>query len=72
MKRIAGAIVVAAAAAALALPGAASAADTTAWQPDLECEKRLVAAIPGFVVYVTNYTLQHGEPPFLGGPFYPC
>lgn len=72
MKRIAGAIVVAAAAAALALPGAASAADTTTGPPDLECEKQLIAAIPGFAVYVVNYTLEHGEPPFLGGPFYPC
>ena len=72
MKRIAGAIVVAAAAAALAAPGAASAADTTTGPPDLECEKELVAAIPGFAVHVVTYTVEHGEPPFLGGPFYPC
>jgi NADH:ubiquinone oxidoreductase subunit H len=72
MKRIATAIVVsAAAAAALAAPGSASAADTTTYQ-DLECEKQLVQAIPGFVVRTAAYTVEHGEPPFIGGPFYTC
>ena len=73
MKRTATAIVLSAAAAgALATPGSASAADTTTYKPDLECETAFVQAVPGFVVRTAAYTVEHGEPPFIGGPFYPC
>ena len=73
MKRIATAIAVSAAAAAsLAAPGAASAGTTTAAQTNLDCEKAFVEAVPGFVVRTATYTVENGEPPFIGGPFYPC
>ena len=68
MKRIATTLAVTAAAvAALAAPSGASAAET-----NLDCEKAFVGAIPGFAVGTATYTVEHGEPPFIGGPFYPC
>jgi hypothetical protein len=72
MKRIATAVAVSAiAATAMFAPGSASAADTTSYQ-DLNCERDLVLAVPGFVVRTAAYTAEHGELPFIGGPFYTC
>lgn len=72
MKRIATAIAVSAVAAIGIAPGGAEASTTGAVQTNLECEKAFVAAVPGFVVRTATYTVEHGRPPFIGGPFYPC
>lgn len=64
-------IAAAAAVAALAVP-ATAATGTAQADPVPPCVKTVVAAAPGFAVYVATYTVENGRPPFIGGPFLPC
>jgi hypothetical protein len=64
-------IAAAAAVAAMAVPAVAATATAQA-DPVPPCVKTVVAAAPGFAVHFVTYTVENGEPPFIGGPFLPC
>jgi hypothetical protein len=68
MKKLVPAAAVAACIAAL--PASASAAQPP--NPVPQCVQTVVKNAPGAAVYIVTYTIDNGEPPFIGGPFLPC